>query len=172
MLTIILPETDDFKAVELTLEHSLVSLSKWESITQKPFFNSQEAMDFENTVAYVEQMMQHDPPEGDWASRLIQEDFDKIGEYINSKQTATWFREDSNKPGPREIVTAELIYFWMISFQIPFIPCENWHLNRLMTLIRICGIKQAKPKKMSRQAQAEEYRRLNALRREQLGTSG
>lgn len=171
MLTILLSKTDDFEAVELILEHSLVSLSKWESIQEKPFFG-REGMQEEETINYIEQMMQHDPPEGDWASRLTQKQYTQISEYINSRQSATWFREDPNRPGPKEIVTAELIYYWMISFQIPFDPCENWHLNRLMTLIKICGIKQTKPKKMSRQAQAEEYRRLNAQRRQQFGTTG
>jgi hypothetical protein len=168
MLSLILSSNDD--NVELQLEHSLVSLSKWEAIHEKAFFG-REPMTHEETVSYVQQMLLTENPPEDWANQLRLEDFDAITTYINSKQSATWFREDKNQRGPHEIVTAELIYYWMISFQIPFV-CETWHLNRLMTLIKICGIKQTKPKRMSRQAQAEEYRRLNAVRRQQLGTSG
>jgi len=171
MLIIVLPETEDLPAIELQLEHSLVSLSKWESIHEKAFYGK-DGMDHEQTKSYIQQMLLCPVPEGDWIDRFSPGDFDLISNYINSKQSATWFREDGNQPRPREIITAELIYYWMISFQIPFEPCENWHINRLMTLIRICGIKQSKPRKMSRQAQAAEYRRLNELRREQLGSAG
>lgn len=171
MLTIILPATEDLPAIKLELEHSLVSLSKWESIHEKAFFG-REDKDHDDTVSYIEQMILGSLPEEDWQSRLKAEDYKAITEYINSKQSATWFREEPEPRGPREIVTAELIYYWMINFQIPFRPCETWHLNRLMTLIKIAGIKQTKPKKMSRQAYSAEIRRLNEQRREQLGSTG
>jgi hypothetical protein len=171
MLTLSLPQTDEHDAVELALEHSLVSLSKWESIHEKPFYG-RESMTPEEAFSYFETMLLVPPPHDGWIERLTQEHFTQINAYINSKQSATWFREDPNQRGPKEIVTNELIYFWMISFNIPFDPCETWHVNRLMTLIKICGIKQQKPKKMTRQQQAEEYRRLNAERRAKLGTSG
>lgn len=171
MLTIQLPATDDEPLVELNLEHSLVSLSKWESIHEKAFFG-REGMSYEETLSYIEQMVQDDfPPEG-WVNRLEIEDFKTIMNYINSKQTATWFRDDAKGRGSREIITNELIYYWMIDFGIPFDPCENWHVNRLMTLIKVCGLKRMKPRRMSRQAQAEEMRLLNAQRRAELGTSG
>lgn len=157
--------------IELHLEHSLVSLSKWEQIHEKAFF-SQDQMTQEETASYIEQMVIGEIPAGNWITRFETEHFLAVTNYINRKSTATWFREDSKQKGPSEVITNELIYYWMIGFQIPFDPCETWHVNRLMTLIKICGIKQTKPKKMSRQAQAEEYRRLNAARRQQLGTSG
>lgn len=171
MLKIVLPEIDQLPEVELQMEHSLVSLSKWEAFYEKPFF-SREGMDHEQTVYYIKQMVLGSPPPGDWISRLTEEHYEAITGYINSKQSATWFREDPNAKNNREVITNELIYYWMIGFQIPFDPCETWHVNRLMTLIKICGIKQAKPKKMSKSAQMEEYRRLNEERRKQLGTSG
>ena len=85
--------------------------------------------------------------------------------------TATWFSDQPGAPASREVITSELIYYWMTVFNIPF-ECETWHLNRLFTLIRICNIKQAKPKKMSRAEIAARNRELNAQRKEQLGTKG
>jgi hypothetical protein len=171
VLTIILPQTDDLPQIVLNLEHSLASVSKWESECEKAFFG-REQKTHEETIVYIKDMVLDEiPPEG-WITRLKPEDYEQITTYINSKQSATWFREDANQRPSREIVTSELVYYWMTQFNIPFQPCETWHLNRLMTLIKICGIKQTKPKPMSRQQQAEEYRRLNAQRRQQIGTSG
>lgn len=171
MLTILLPAIDDLPAVEIHLEHSLVSLSKWESIHEKAFFGK-EAKTLDEIGDYVFQMLlTENPPEG-LLDRLSSDDYDTISHYINSKQSATWFRDDPNAKPSSEIITSELIYYWMIQFQIPFHPAEEWHLNRLMTLIKICGIKQTKPKKMSANSVREQYRQLNAERRERLGTSG
>lgn len=170
MLSLLLPPNDDHPEVELQLEHSLVSLSKWEAIHEKAFYGREDKT-VDETISYVRQMICNEVPPEDFSSRITQEHINAVSAYINSKQTATWFREEPTT-GPPQVITNELIYYWMISFQIPFDPCQNWHLNRLMVLIKICGIKQTKPKKMSKSAQAEEYQRLNAQRRQQLGTSG
>jgi hypothetical protein len=171
MLRLMLPQTADYPvAAELQLEHSLVSVSKWESIHEKPFFGK-DGMDSKETLSYIEQMVLQDTPPEKWMDRLSVEDYRTVTNYINSKQSATWFREDSGVKKSSEVITSELIYYWMISFQID-ISAERWHLNRLMTLIKICGVKQTKPKKMSKASQAEQMRRLNAERREALGTNG
>jgi len=104
-------------------------------------------------------------------SKFSEENYTQINDYIEAKMTATWFNEVPGAPKSRDVITAELVYYWMVVFQIPF-ECETWHLNRLFTLIRICNVKQSKPKKMSRSEIAARNRELNAQRRAQLGTSG
>lgn len=180
MLNIIVPSVDLFDEnsqefitkpeFHLELEHSLVSLSKWESIYEKPFLDS-ETKSTEEIVGYIKAMALTENPPEEIFSRLSQENLDAIDSYINAKMTATWFNEMDGAPRNQEIITAELIYYWMIAFQIPF-ECERWHLNRLFTLIRICNIKQEKPKKMSRAAIAARNRQLNEQRKAQLNTSG
>lgn len=163
--------SDDEGYIVVRLEHSLVSLSKWESFYEKPFYGKTEKTS-EEMLAYIAYMVVDETPPENFPGRLELEELQKIGEYINSKQSATWFQQPSEGRGSNEVITNEMIYYWLVQFQIPFTPCETWHLNRLMTLVKIAGIKQTKPKKMSRTEQAEQFRRLNAERKAQLGTSG
>jgi len=155
---------------ELQLEHSLVSLSKWESEFEKPFLGK-DSKSPEEVLAYIRCMVMTPNPPGDFLQKLSKENLEAINAYIDRKMTATWFSEQPGTPQAREVITSELVYYWMTVFEIPF-ECENWHLNRLFTLIRICNIKQSKPKKMSRAEVAARNRELNAQRRAQLGTKG
>lgn len=156
--------------VVLELEHSLVSLSKWESKHEKPFL-AQQSLDPEELLSYIHCMTLTPNVAPEVFHKLSEENVEAINAYISAKHTATWFAEEKNAPKPRETITAELIYYWMTAFNIPF-ECQHWHLNRLITLIRICGIKQEKPKKMSRAEVAQRNRELNAQRKAKLGTSG
>jgi hypothetical protein len=178
MLIIVVPGTEMFDEskqefvtkgdVTLKLEHSLVSLSKWESKHEKPFLGK-DAKTTEEVIDYIKSMTvtPNIPPEV--YQNLSEENFRDINEYIDAKMTATWFHDPPGAPPSRDVITSELIYYWMIAFQIPF-ECERWHLNRLFTLIRICNVKQAKPKKMSRAEIAARNRELIARRRQQLRT--
>lgn len=180
MLTIIIEgeelfneETNEFgetPTVTLDLEHSLISLSKWESKYQRPFL-SPGGKTADELFDYLEFMVltpNFDPRD---VRNCSQKNIDEIQEYIDSSQTATTFGEMPKNKSPGEIVTSELIYYWMILFNIPA-EFQHWHLNRLFALIRICNIKNSKPKKMSRREVAERNARINAQRLKELGTRG
>ena len=174
MLTITVPLAEGFddtleefvvtKSFQLDLEHSLVSLSKWEQEFEKPFLSSDDITAAE-TLWYVKAMTltPNVPPEV--YAHLTEANVAEISEYINGKQTATWFREDKMPPKNREIVTGEVIYYWMLSLNIDK-ECETWHLNRLITLIRVTNEKNAPPKKQSRAEMARQRSEINRRRLE------
>lgn len=157
------------KEQTLRLEHSLVSLSKWESKWCKPFFSKEEKTG-EETIDYIKCMTlnQHvDPAVYDF---LTAENIQAINDYISAPMTATTFSNDKKGPS-REIITSELIYYWMIALQIP-VEFEKWHLNRLLTLIRVCEIKNQPPKKMSRNEILSRNAALNAARKQKYNSKG
>ncbi|MET0786860.1 MAG: hypothetical protein ABWY25_09155 [Paenisporosarcina sp.] len=180
MLRIIVPGAEFFDEttstfessddVELELEHSLVSLSKWESKFQKPFLSSEQKTPPE-VYGYIEAMILNPIYPNNIVFKFTQRNLDEINKYIDSKESATTFGVMPERKGRGEVITSELIYYWMVIFNIPF-DCEHWHLNRLFALIRICNIKSSKPKKMSRHEIAMRNRELNAKRREQYNTRG
>jgi hypothetical protein len=180
MLKIVIPKweyydekTGEFiqmKSVKLSLEHSLLSISKWESIWHKAFLKSEDKT-IDETLSYIK-CMTLTPDVSDLVyAGLTEENINKIHEYIYNPMTATTFVEDKNKPHSREIVTSELIYYWMIALQIPF-ECEKWHLNRLLTLIEICNRKNAPSRKMSKKAIGQQNASINAARRAAMHSKG
>lgn len=178
MLKIVIPafegyneKTQEFVNIPettLQLEHSLVSVSKWEAKWNKPFIST-ESKTNEETLDYIKFMTLTQNVDPKVYTYMNQEIMDEISEYINLPMTATTFKEDGKKN--REIVTNELIYYWMISLNIPF-ECQKWHLNRLLTLIRVCSIKNTPAKKMSQHEVMSQNRSLNAARRAKLHTRG
>ena len=157
------------KEKTLQLEHSLVSLSKWESKWCKPFLHSDKTS--EEILDYIKCMTltQNVPP--DLYNMLSAKNIKDIDDYINAPMTATTFSDDMTSKKNKEIVTSELVYYWMVAYNIPF-ECQKWHLNRLLTLVRVCNVKNAPPKKQNKKDLARNYAAMNAARRRQLNTKG
>ena len=158
------------KEQTLQLEHSLVSLSKWESKWCKPFLAKTEKT-YEETLDYIKCMTITQNVNPDVYNNLTRENIEKINEYIAAPMTATFISDDKNGKGSNEVVTSELIYYWMIALQIPS-EYQKWHLNRLLTLIKVCNIKNSPPKKRSKREIMSRNAALNAARRQQYNTRG
>ena len=180
MLTITVPgremydeKTQTFSTTKeqtLQLEHSLVSVSKWESKWCKPFLSKEEKT-LAETIDYIKCMTITQNVDPAVYNRLSSDNVQEINDYISAPMTATTFSDNKNKGGSKEITTAELIYYWMISFNIPM-ECQKWHINKLLTLIRVCEIKNSPPKKTSKRDLMSQYASLNAARRNKLNTKG
>lgn len=151
------------RTVKLQLEHSLISLHKWESKWHKPFFSKDEKSP-EETIDYIKCMTLTQNVNPDIYNILSDSNVAEIQDYIADPMTATTFSEKNSGKGSREIVTAELVYYWMLSLNIPF-ECRKWHINQLLTLIRVCNVKNEPPKKRSRSELINHHRAVNAARR-------
>lgn len=180
MLHIVIPEGEIYNSKEnlfipvkeksLSLEHSLVSISKWESKWQKPFLSNDVKKTNEELIDYIRCMTLTQNVDPMDYYRLGKKEIAQIKEYIEAPMTATTF-SDREKGGSKQVITAEIIYYWMIALNIPF-ECQKWHLNRLLTLIKVCNIKNAPPKKMSKSEIIARNRSLNEARRKMLNTTG
>lgn len=157
------------KPYVLQLEHSLVSISKWESKWCKPFLSSEKTD--EEFMDYIRCMTLTSNVPDDVYNRLTQDNIKAISDYVNAPMTATTFSDHGPKKPNREIVTSELIYYWMVSLNIPF-ECQKWHIKRLITLIRVCEIKNTPPKKHSKREIMSRNAALNAARRKQFNSKG
>lgn len=153
---------------EIHLEHSLISVSKWESKWKKSFINSEKQIGDE-LYDYIRCMAQEDISI-DLIKSMDSDTLFKIIDYINDPMSATTVKTYGPKSPNREVVTSELIYYWMIALNIPF-ECQNWHLNRLLKLIEVCNLKN-NPKKMGRNDIMRQNRDLNAARRKALKSKG
>lgn len=157
------------KEYTIQLEHSLVSVSKWESKWNKPFLGK-ENKSIEETIDYIRCMTITQNIDPVVYNGLTTDNIDMINKYINSPMTATTFHDEKGKIN-REIITSELIYYWMTSLNIPM-ECQKWHLNRLLTLIRVCNIKNQPSKKMSKRELMQRNSALNAARRAKMNSKG
>lgn len=182
MLKIVVPEREIFvqKTNEfirtnpqvLNLEHSLISLSKWESKWHVHFIGNKKITN-EQMIDYIRCMTINTNVDNNVYSVLNKKDMKDISEYINDPMTATTVN-DRRKPGSapsREITTSEVLYYQMIQFGIPF-ECEKWHLNRLLMLIKVCAAYSSPKKNMSKSAIARQYSQLNNARRAAMHTKG
>lgn len=154
------------KRFRVALEHSLVSMSKWESVWEEPFLGDKDKTS-EQTISYVKMMLLTSDVPPEVFQKLLSKHIDQIKNYISAKMTATTITETPGSKSYREIVTSELVYYWMFSMSIPM-ECEHWHLNRLITLIRVFGAKNAPKRKMS----MADRRALNKQRQAKYNTRG
>lgn len=160
-------ETCEFtygKDTALTLEHSLVSISKWESKYHKPFLSEKENMTTEEMVDYIKFMTLTQNVDPDIYKRIDNNVIKQIADYIKDPMTATWFSNNAKRGGTKRVVTSELLYFQMIAYGIPF-ECQKWHLNRLLTLIRVCEEENQPRKKKSQKDSLMEQAAINRARR-------
>lgn len=160
---------DEFKGCTLTLEHSLISISKWESKWHVPFISSEK--NEEQTIDYIRCMTVNQGIPSNAYEHLSLKNVQDISSYINDPMTATTVNGLNSRNRTREIVTSELIYYWMIALQIPF-ECEKWHLNRLLQLIAVCNAKNTPGKKMSKNEIIARNKALNEARKKKYNTKG
>lgn len=158
------------KGQTLKLEHSLVSISKWESKWHKAFLGKQQKT-LAETLDYIRCMTLTQNVDPAVYLRLKRDQIKEIKAYIDSPMSATVISDPGKSRNNGETITSELIYYWMTAFNIP-IECEKWHINRLLTLIRICGIKSQPPKKRSRQDILRQNHELNQARKKKYHTRG
>lgn len=180
MLTITIPavelfdeETEEFfwtKEYTLQLEHSLISLSKWESKWHIPFMDDRIEKTMEQMIDYF-RCMTINNVDPDCYMYLSADAIKQIEEYIADPHTATTVPDSDKSSGHKEIITSELIYYWMVALQIPF-ETQKWHLNRLITLIRVTNFKNSPPKKRSMAEIMRDNALLNAQRRAKTGSKG
>lgn len=173
MLTIRIPAVDFWdeskeefvstKEQTLRLEHSLVSISKWESKWHKPFLSKKEKT-IEEILDYIRCMTITQNINPDVYGRLTNDNIARINDYIDDSMTATWFSDEKRPKASGKVITSEVIYYWMVTLNIPF-ECQKWHLNRLLTLIRVCNEENKTPKKLSRSEILRRNAALNAARR-------
>ena len=183
MLTITVPAVEgwdenreEFVTIQeqtLCLEHSLISISKWESKWHKPFLSDDLRTD-EESIDYVRCMTLNKNVDPNVYYMLTKDNVKQIHDYIENPMTATTFNNlysNQSKTSKRTIVTNELIYYWMLQYNIPF-KCEKWHINRLLTLIRVCEVKNSPAKKMSKRDLASRYAEINAANRKKFNSKG
>ena len=154
----------------LELEHSLISLRKWESKWCKAFLSKTPKTD-EEVIDYIKCMTITKNVDPETYSYLTKKNIKEINQYIEAPMTATYLTEDKNAKGNREVVTAEVIYWWMIALNIPF-SCEKWHINSLLTLIKVCNAKNSPAKKRGMKETINRYAALNEARKKSLNTRG
>lgn len=169
------PVTERFIHVEdteLDLEHSLFSVSKWESKWHIPFHDDRKEKTVEQNIDYIRQMCLTPNVDPNIFYCITEQNAKEITEYIGDTNTATWFNDlAKRKTGKKEIITAEIIYYWMTVYNVPE-SCQYWHLNRLMTFLRVCAEKSNPDKKKHGIDQAAQRRALNAARRQKYKTRG
>lgn len=163
-------ETFDFIQKSVRLEHSLLSVSKWEAKYERPFLKEKDDKKPEEILDYISMMVLDEDFKTEYLTYLTEKNIEEINDYISSKQSATWFN-DTKKKNNSVTITSELIYYWMFSSGIPK-ECEEWHLNRLITLLRVFEAKNQPQKNMSKEDLVSQRNALNAQRKARMHSKG
>lgn len=162
--------------VYLRFEHSLVSLSEWEQEYEKPFYSSKtvDNRTEKEMVSYFEYMLISGIEYRPLVRLASPEQMLALTHYINKGSTATTVKEMAQKAGPNETPTSELMYYWLVAFKIPFKPTDEWHLHRLLMLVKVCGAKSTPSgrNKVNKRELAMSMREINEQRLRDLGTKG
>lgn len=169
----LIPGTNEFLEVKgrtLKLEHSLVSLAKWEALYEKPFMENN-SLPRNETLDYIRCMTITQNVDPNVYLIIDDKGVQEVDAYIKRPMTATKFSKRLQHKLNRDIITSEIIYYWMVVLEIPF-ECQRWHLNRLLTLINVCNLKNQKKNPMAKsdilRANADE----NARRRAMMNSKG
>ena len=180
MLTITIPDRElfdeennlflIFKGQSIVIEHSLVSISKWESKWKKPFISDEQKTQNE-IIDYIRCMTITQNVDENVYLNVTDNIISEIKNYIDDSMTATWFNDSKNHHSNNKQITSELIYYWMITLNIP-VEFQKWHLNRLLTLIKVCNEENKPPRKSSVRSLMSRNAALNAARRKQLNSKG
>lgn len=181
MLSIVIPSFECFderngtfitfdKSTTLQLEHSLMSISKWEEKWHKPFLDKKPKT-LQESIDYVRCMTLNKNVDFNVYLGLTDANMNAINDYMEAPMTATTFSKNANEKSNREIVTSEIIYYWMIALNIPM-EFQKWHINKLLTLIRVCNVKNTPPKKMNREESFAKRKALNEARKARMHSSG
>lgn len=166
-------ETQEFvtETMDIELEHSLASLSKWEEIWEVPLLSTIDKTDEQN-ISYLKCMCVTPNVAPEVFEKLSEEQQDQIAAFLEKQHTATWFSKENPSPRSGETITAELIYYWMSSFNIEW-EAQYWNLNKLLTLIKVFSVKQDnKPRRQSARSRQADIARINAQRKAELGSNG
>lgn len=161
---------DENREVMLKFEHSLLSLSKWESRTRKPFLTNQHKTE-EELIEYFQDMLVSPEDRRDLVYLLDPKELEEVREYMNSNLSASTVPAQKKEYNP-EVITSELVYYWLSGLSIPFQPTETWHISRVMMLVQIASYKQQPPKKQKSTDVMKDWARINEERLKKYGTTG
>ena len=155
----------------LVLEHSLISISKWEAIWKKPYLESFKESSNEELYSYIQCMVIKGNADMSVLRRIKRSQYEKILDYINDSMTATTVKKKENDMSVSNFTTSELIYAWMVQLQIPW-EAQKWHLNRLMMLISVLDRMNQPAKKRSEKQLISDYAKINAMNRARFKSKG
>lgn len=163
---------------KLHLEHSLLSISKWEAEWEIPFLNTDKTS--EQSLSYIKCCVLDDDFDELLLNTLSDKNILDFNAYLSKGMTAKKIidlrsslsqKRKSRRPASQKALTSEDIYYSMIQFHV-WKECEEWPLQRLLSLLQLCSLKSNSTGEMSKSDQAKFYREENARRKAKYHTNG